>query len=124
MHADKNGRVYLAVESDATRSRHDAEKFRFQDEFALLVLFARLVRFVVLPTDRLLALPTMYVTDDVSTSRHVAVVGLRRIDVDDLVEKIRFSMLTAEVLGPCKCCRVGKWGTKHTLLRISSWLER
>jgi hypothetical protein len=41
----------------------------------------------------------MYVAHDVAAGRHVALVGFRFGDVDDLVEEVGFAVLAAEVLG-------------------------
>ena len=79
-------------------SGHGAEQLRLEDELALLVLLARLVRLVVFPADRLLALPAVDVTHDVAARRHVAFAGIGLGDVDDAVEEVCFSMLAAEVL--------------------------
>lgn len=54
---------------------HRTEQLGLEYELALLVLLARLVRLVVLPPDRLLALPARDVPHDVPARRHVAFRG-------------------------------------------------
>jgi hypothetical protein len=80
------------------RSRYGAQKLTLQDELALLVLLAGLISLVILPSDRLLALSAVNVAYDVAAGGHVALAGLRLCDVDDVIEEVRFAMLTAEVL--------------------------
>jgi hypothetical protein len=63
-----------------------AEQLGFEDKLALLVLFRVLISLVVLPADRLLALAAGDVANNVAAGRHVALVGLAGIDVDDIVE--------------------------------------
>lgn len=75
-----------------------AEQLGLEDELALLVLLAVLVRLVVLPADRLLALLAGNVAHDVAARRHVTLARLAGVDVDHVVEEIRLTMLTAEVL--------------------------
>lgn len=75
-----------------------AEQLGLEDELALLVLLARLVGLVVLPSDRLLALLARDVAHDVAPRRHAALRRLARVDVDDRVEQVGLAMLTAEVL--------------------------
>lgn len=65
---------------------HGGEQLRLEDEFALLVLFAALEGLVILPSNRLLALPTTDVANDVSTGRHIAFVGLAVDNVDHCAE--------------------------------------
>ena len=77
---------------------HRTQQLRLQYELAFLVLLRLLVRLVVLPPDRLLALPAHYVPHDVPTRRHVAFVGVRLRDVHDGVEEVGFAVLAAEVL--------------------------
>ena len=85
-------------------SCHGAEQLCLQDEFALLVLLAGLVRFVVLPAHRFLALSAVNIAYDVATGGHVALVGLGLGDVDNAVEEVGLSMLAAEVLGDVSWC--------------------
>lgn len=75
-----------------------AEQLRLEDELALLVLLGALVGLVVLPADRLLALAADDVADDVTTGRHVALVGFAGVHVDHGVEEKGLTMLAAEVL--------------------------
>jgi hypothetical protein len=102
------------------------QELRLKDELALLVLLARLVRLVVLPADRLVALLARYVAHDVAPRRHVALAGLPLLDVDDAVEEVRFAMLAAEVLGAGteSVGAGGKRSGRLTLLMMSSWLAR
>jgi len=74
-----------------------AKQLSLEDELALFVLFGGLVGLVILPPDSLLTLPACNIANDVSAGRHVALVGGARVDVDDAVEEIRFTMLTTEV---------------------------
>lgn len=102
--------------------RYRAKKLRFEDELALFILLARFVGFVVLPADRLFALSTVYIADDVASGSHVALVRFRLGDVDDLIEEVCLAVLPTEVLGkvnsdatclellvhiPCLECRRG-----------------
>ena len=75
-----------------------AQKLRLKDEFPLLVLLRTLIRLIVLPSHRLLALPTMDIAHDVAARRHVTLAGLAFGDVDDGVEEVGFAVLAAEVL--------------------------
>jgi hypothetical protein len=75
-----------------------AEQLGFEDELALLVLFAALVGLVVLPAYRLLALPTRDVAHDMSPRRHVTLARFARIDVHHVIEQVGLTMLAAEVL--------------------------
>ena len=77
-----------------------------KDILPLLVLLRALVRLVVLPPHRLLALSTKDVADNVSARRHVALVRLASFDVDDVVEEVGFSVLAAEVLVEGKLWRL------------------
>lgn len=79
--------------------RHRAKKLRFEDKLALFILLARFVGFVVLPADRLFALSTVYVADDVASGCHVALVRFRLGDVNDLIEEVCLAVLSTEVLG-------------------------
>lgn len=74
-----------------------AEELSLEDELALLVLLARLVRLVILPANSLLALFAGDVTDYVSACRHAALRGLAGLNVDYAVEEVGLTMLTAEV---------------------------
>jgi hypothetical protein len=75
------------------------QQLRLQDEFPLLVLLARLIRLVILPPNRLPALPTHDVPHDVTAGCHVAFCSFAQGDVDDGVEEEGFAVLAAEVLG-------------------------
>ena len=75
------------------------QQLRLQDVFALLVLFRRFKRLVILPADRLLALPAVDVAHHVPARRHVAFDRLGLRDIHHRVEKVGFSVLAAEVLG-------------------------
>jgi hypothetical protein len=79
-----------------------AKQLCLQDEFSLLVLLRGLVRLIVFPPDRLVALLACNVPHDVPSRRHIALARLPRADVHHAVEEIRFSMLSAEVLSPEK----------------------
>src|SRR5262249_20422770 len=85
--------------SDVARiSTHVHEKLRLQDELPFLVLFAHLVRFVVLPTDDFLALPTAYITNDMASRRHIPLDRIGFLCIDDCREKIRLAVLPTKVL--------------------------
>ena len=86
--------IPFALRSSINRT----QQLSLQDIFPLLVLLARLVRLVVFPPHRLLALPTRDVAHDVSARRHVAFRGFALSDVDDGVEEEGFAVLAAEVL--------------------------
>jgi hypothetical protein len=75
-----------------------AEQLGLEDELALLVLLGILVGLVVLPADRVLALPAGDVAHNVPARCHVALARLARLDVDDRVEEVGFAMLATEVL--------------------------
>lgn len=79
------------------------QQLSLQDELALLILLRRLVRAVVLPPDGSLTLPAADIAHDVATRRHVALVGLAQLDVDDDVEEVGFAVLAAEVLSGGDC---------------------
>lgn len=77
---------------------HSAQELRLQDKLALLVFLRRLVRLVVLPANRMLALAALDVTHHVSACRHVALHRFFLDDVDHSGEEICFAVLAAEVL--------------------------
>lgn len=77
---------------------HRAEQLGLEYELAFLVLLARLVRLVVLPAHRLLALPAHDVAHNVPARRHVALRGVGLRDVHDAAEEVGFAVLAAEVL--------------------------
>jgi hypothetical protein len=80
---------------------YHTEQLSFQDKFALLVFFTCLVGFIVFPPHGLLTLPADDVTHHMSTCRHAAFHGFSLVDVDDVVEKIGFAVLTTKILpGP------------------------
>lgn len=74
------------------------EQLQLEDELALLVLLARLVRLVVLPADGALASSAQDVAHDVPARRHVALRWLGESEIGDLVEEIRLTVLASEVL--------------------------
>lgn len=76
-----------------------AQQFGLQDVLPLLVLLRRLVRLVVLPAHRLLALTAADIPHHVAAGRHVALYGIGLRDVDDGGEEVGFTVLAAEVLG-------------------------
>lgn len=75
-----------------------AEQLSLEYELALLIFLGRLVGFVVLPADGLLALAAGDVAHDVPAGGHAALAGLAGVDVYDGVEEVRLAMLAAEVL--------------------------
>lgn len=77
---------------------HLDQEFRFQDEFALLVLLRRLISLVVLPPDQGRTLATVDVPYHVSPGGHRPLGGIVLRDVDDVFKEIRFPMLSAEIL--------------------------
>ncbi len=79
-------------------SIHHLQQFRLKDEFALFILLALLVRFVILPANSLIALLTYYVSYNVSAGGHVALHGFSSLDIDDSREQKGFAMLATEVL--------------------------
>ncbi len=92
-----------AVGGANSRSSDRAEQLRLQDEFTLLVLLIRFICLVILPADRLFALPAMNVTHDVPACGHVALIRLRLGHIDDAIEQICLSMLAPEVLLQVSC---------------------
>ena len=74
------------------------KQLRLQNELSFLVLLGIFVRLIVLPSHHVLALATDNVPDDMAARGHVALAGLARLDVDDRVEEVGFSMLASEVL--------------------------
>lgn len=79
-------------------SIYSAQQLGLEDVVAFLVLLGVLVRLVVLPADRLLALGAADVAHDVAAGGHVALDGLGLGDVDDGVEEVGFAVLAAEIL--------------------------
>lgn len=75
-----------------------AQQLGLQDILPLLVLLRRLVRLVVLPANRLLALTAADIPHHVAAGRHVALYGIGLRDVDDGGEEVGFPVLAAEVL--------------------------
>ncbi|KAI9041191.1 yippee-like protein [Aspergillus affinis] len=73
---------------------HHAEQFFFQDELALLVFLAGLVRLVVFPSYRFSALPTGDVPHNMPTGRHATLDSLRLRYVHDVIEKEQASKQT------------------------------
>lgn len=82
-----------------SRSINLTQQLRLQDIFPLFVLLARLIRLIVFPPHRLLALPTRDIPHHVPPRRHIAFDGLGLRDVDDGVEEVGFAVLAAEILG-------------------------
>lgn len=83
------------------RTRHSsdlAQQLHLQDEFALLVFLAVLIRLVVLPSHHLFTLPTTDVAHDVLARGHVTFHLLACDDVDNAIEEVGLAMLTAEIL--------------------------
>lgn len=81
-----------------TQSSDITQQFGFKDELALFVFFRRLESLVIFPAHRFMALVASDITDNVSASRHVALIRIAGVDVDDSVEQVRLAMLAAEVL--------------------------
>lgn len=90
------------------RSSDIAEQFCLENELAFLVLLRSLVRLVVFPAHRLFALLAGDVPYDMAASRHVTIVWLAHVDVDDAVEQVGLAMLSAEVLATEQSARVGQ----------------
>lgn len=80
------------------------QQFRLQNKFPLLVLLGRLIRLIIFPPHRLLALLAVHVPNLVAAGRHVAFDGFRLRGIDDGIEEEGFAMLAAEVLGR-RCVR-------------------
>jgi hypothetical protein len=68
-----------------------------QYELPLLVLLARLIRLIILPPHRLLALPTMDVPHYMFPRRHISLHSLSLRDVDNTAEEIGLAVLAAKV---------------------------
>ena len=75
-----------------------AQQFRLQNELPFLVFLAVLIRLVVFPSYRLLALPAADVSNDMSASRHVALIGFAVDDIAHLAEEVGFAVLATEIL--------------------------
>jgi hypothetical protein len=117
--------VKVVVSRVAPRLIHRAEQLALQDELALFVLLARLIRLVILPAYRLLALPAVNVANNVSPRRHIALVGLGFSHIDDAVEEVGFAVLAAKVLREISTRRsVSHLPGRLTLLSMSSRLDR
>lgn len=80
------------------RSGDNAQQLGLEDELALLVLLAGLVRLVVFPPDGARAAAALDVAHDVAAGCHVTLGGLGGLDVDDAVEEVCLAMLASEVL--------------------------
>jgi len=74
-----------------------AKQLSLEDELSLFVLLRSLVCFVVFPADDALAVLAADISDDVATGGHVALDSFIFVDVDDVVEKVGFAVLAAEV---------------------------
>lgn len=85
-------------QSQTSHSAHDIKHLCLQDEFALLVLLTSFIRLVVLPANDAMAFFALNVTNQMFTSRHVALCLLAFLYVDYRVEEVGFAMLTSEVL--------------------------
>lgn len=81
-----------------TQSIYVAEQLGFKDELALLVLLRVLIRFVIFPANRLLALLAADVSYDMSARGHVPVTSFACNDIDHTVEEESLAMLASEVL--------------------------
>ena len=77
---------------------HCTQQLRLQYELPLLVLLVLLIRLIVLPPHRLLALFAADIPHQVFSRRHVALVCGAFFDVDDFGEEEGFAVLAAEVL--------------------------
>jgi hypothetical protein len=76
----------------------DAKQFCLQDELSFLILLAGLVRSVIFPADRFLALAARDISDDMLAGRHRSLVGFSSDIVHNVVEQVSFAMLSAKVL--------------------------
>lgn len=76
---------------------HSTKQLRFQYELSLLVLLARFVGLVVLPTYGFVTLLTQDISHDMSTSSHISLHGLGLFYVDDSGEEEGFAVLASEV---------------------------
>lgn len=74
-----------------------------------------LISFVILPAHGFVALFAYYIPNNVSTSRHVALHSLGRLDVDHGGEQESFPMLAPEILGRNKLLarRLSKRAQQH-----------
>jgi len=75
-----------------------AEQLSLKNELALLVFLTSLIRLIVLPANCLAALSARNIPYDVAAGCHVTLGGIASYDVDDVVEEVSFTVLTAEVL--------------------------
>ena len=97
----RNGRILQILKHPTTRGcplRHEHQQLRLQDVFPLLVFLIRLIRLIVLPPHRLLALPARNIPHYVSTGRHVAFCGFALGHIHDGVEEVGFAVLAPEAL--------------------------
>lgn len=103
-----SGPVALVRPSGRGRLRDVAEQLSLEDELALLVLLRVLKGLVVFPAHRLLTLAAGDVADNVAARRHVTLVGLAGVDVDDIVEEVGFAVLATEILRADERQRCGR----------------
>lgn len=78
-------------------SCYRTQQLRLQDIFPLLVLLARLVGFVVFPTDRLITLLALDVSYNMPAGGHVSFHRFRLLDIDDRGKEECLAMLAAEI---------------------------
>ena len=79
---------------------NDTEEFLLEDELSLPVL----VRLVVFPSYRFLALSARDVAHNMSSCCHAALYSFALRDVDNFIEEVCFPVLASEVLGSQKSC--------------------
>lgn len=83
---------------------NDTEEFLLEDELSLLVFLTVLVRLVVFPSYRFLALSARDVAHNMSSCCHAALYSFALRDVDNFIEEVCFPVLASEVLGSQKSC--------------------
>lgn len=76
---------------------NDTEEFLLEDELSLLVFLTVLVRLVVFPSYRFLALSARNVAHNMSSCCHAALYSFALRDVDNFIEEVCFPVLASEV---------------------------
>ena len=89
--------VHVRVVVLCLSSGDRAQQLAFEDELALFVLLASLIRLIVFPADGLVTLFANDVSDNMSSGCHVSLHSLGLLDIYDVREEEGFAMLATEV---------------------------
>lgn len=89
--------VHMRVVALCLSSGDSAQQLAFEDELALFVLLASLIRLVVFPADGLVTLFAGDVSDNMSSGCHVSLHSLSLLDIYNVREEEGFAMLATEV---------------------------